>query len=67
MRKANLAKILKNYTSGWVSISRDYKKVIASGRTLRTVLEKLDKMGNPDGYLMKAAEDYSGYVGYEAG
>lgn len=63
MEEKNLAKILKNYTSGWVSISKDYKKVIASGRTLKTLLQKLEKMGNPDGYLMKAAKDYSGYVG----
>lgn len=63
MKAANLAKVLKNYTSGWVSISKDYKKVIASGRTLKTLLQKLEKMGSPDGYLMKAARDYSGYVG----
>jgi len=63
MKAENLAKILKNYTSGWVSISKNYKKVIASGRTLRVLLQKLEKMGNPDGYLMRAAKDYSGYVG----
>lgn len=63
MKAINLAKILKKYNSGWISISKDYKKVIASGRTLKVLLQKLAKMGNPDGYLMKAAKDYSGYVG----
>lgn len=63
MKKANLVKVLKGYTSGWVSISRDYKKVIASGKNLNSLLKKLEKMGNPKGYLMKAAKDYSGYVG----
>jgi len=63
MKQTNLAMILKNYTSGWVSISKDYKKVIASGRTLKSLLQKLEKMGKPGGYLMKAAKDYSGYVG----
>lgn len=63
MKQINLAKILKNHTSGWVSISKDYKKVIASGRTLKGLLQKLEKMGKPEGYLMKAAKDYSGYVG----
>lgn len=61
MEEANLVKILKGYTSGWVSISKDYKKVIASGKSLDIVLKKLTKMGNPKGYLMKAAKDYSGY------
>lgn len=63
MQKVNLVKVLKGYTSGWVSISRDYKKVIASGKTFSVLLKKLDRMGNPDGYLMKAAKDYSGYIG----
>ena len=63
MKADNLAKILKNHTFGWVSISKDYKKVIASGRTLKILLQKLEKMGKPKGYLMKAARDYSGYVG----
>lgn len=63
MAKTDLAKTLKDHTSGWVSISRDYKKVIASGKTLDVVLKKLEKMGNPDGYLMKATKDYSGYIG----
>lgn len=63
MKAKSLPQVLKKYTSGWVSISRDYNKVIASGRTLRTLLWKLRKMRNPDGYLMKAAKNYSGYVG----
>jgi len=63
MKAVNLAKILKSYPSGWVSISKDYRMVIASGKTLKTLLQKLEKMGNPEGYLMKGAKDYSGYVG----
>ena len=63
MRKIGLAKVLKNHTSGWVSISKDYKKIIDSGKTLESLLKKLEEKGNPDGYLMKAAKNYSGYVG----
>lgn len=62
--KTNLAKILKRYTSGWVSISGDYKKVIASDKSLENLMTKLRKMGNPNGYLMKASKDYSRYVGH---
>ncbi len=63
MKPINLANALKKYSSGWVSISKDYNKVIASGKSLKALLKKLEKMGNPDGYLMKAAKDYSTYVG----
>lgn len=63
MKAVNLSEILKGYTSGWVSISKDERKVIAAGKTLKVLLQKLAKMGNPDGHLMKVAKDYSGYVG----
>lgn len=63
MNVIDLRKTLKNYKSGWVSISQDYKKVIASARSLKSLLAKLEKLGNPKGYIMKAAKDYSSYVG----
>ncbi len=63
MQVINLIKTLKNYKSGWVSISKDNKKVIASAKTLEVLLVKLKKMNNPEGYIMKAAKDYSSYVG----
>ena len=63
MSVANLSKTLRGQTSGWVSISKDYKKIIAKDKSLKELLEKLNKLGNPDGYLMKAAKDFSRYVG----
>lgn len=63
MKTSNLAKLLKGHVSGWVSISKDYTKVIASGKTLKILVQKLNKIGNPEGYLMKAAKDYSNYIG----
>ena len=63
MSVTNLSKTLRGQTSGWVSISKDYKKIIAKDKSLKELLKKLKKIGNPDGYLMKAAKDYSRYVG----
>ena len=63
MIKNNLTKILKGHTHGWVSVSKDYGSIIASGRNLKDLLQKLQKMGNPDGFLLKAAGDYSQYTG----
>lgn len=63
MQAINLVKTLINYKSGWVSVSKDNKKVITSAKTLAMLLSKLSKMDNPDGYIMKAAKDYSSYVG----
>ncbi len=63
MKSNSLTKPLKKHTSGWVSLSANQQKVIASGKTLSEVLKKLEKMGNPSGFLMKAAKDYSFYTG----
>lgn len=62
MKAISLQKVLKG-KSGWVSISQDYKKVIAEGSTLQDLLKKLNKMGNPEGFITNVAEDYSKYVG----
>lgn len=59
----NLTKVLKGQTTGWVSISRDYKKVIAKDKSLKALFKKLERLGKPEGYLMKAAKDYSRYIG----
>lgn len=63
MKAIDLANVLKGYKTGWVSISKDNKKVISSARSLKALLAKLQKLGNPDGYIMKAARDYNNYVG----
>lgn len=58
----NLTKVLQGKT-GWVSISPDHKRVVAQAKTLKALVVKLKKMGNPDGRIMIAAKDYSSYVG----
>lgn len=62
MAVVNLVKTLRGKT-GWVSLSADKKKVIAEGKTLKEVVEKLKKMGNPKGFMMPITKDFSSYVG----
>ncbi|MBI3385101.1 hypothetical protein HY030_02835 [Candidatus Gottesmanbacteria bacterium] len=61
MKQVNVSKLIKKYTSGWISLSSDQKKVIAHGKSLQTVLKRLKELGNPSGYLIKATKDYSYY------
>jgi len=63
MKGKSLISLLKGYSNGWISISTDYKKVLASGKTLEVVLQKLAKLGNPKGVLMRASKDFSRYAG----
>lgn len=62
MKTVNLTKLLKKFSSGWVAISSDYKKVITWGRTLESVSKKVEKKGNPPVVLVAAAQNYRGYV-----
>lgn len=64
-KHSNLAKILQKYKSGWVSVTKDHNRMIAWGKNLNSLLQKIEKKGNPDGVIMKAAKDYSSYVGIQ--
>lgn len=62
MSVINLTKALKG-KSGWVSVSSNNKKVIAQEKTLKKLVERLKQLGNPEGFIMIVAKDYSSYVG----
>ena len=58
MAAINLSKILKKYSSGWVVISKDNKKVLIHGKKFSDVANKF-----PDGFILKVNKDFSNYVG----
>lgn len=62
MNHIDLTKVLKG-KNNWVSLSKDYKRVIAEGKTLKELIAELKKKGNPDGYILRASKDYSTYIG----
>ena len=66
MKNHKLANLLRKYSNSWVSISKDHRKVLASGKTMKTVLAKLQRLGNPEGVMMRAAKDFSRYAGYSS-
>lgn len=62
MKAINLSKLLKNFSSGWVAVTTDYKRVIASGKTLKEVTSKVEKQRRDDVILISASKNYRGYV-----
>ena len=62
MKPVNLSKLLKNYSSGWIAITSNYKKVVASGKTLKEVTSKVAKQERDDVVLISASRNYRGYV-----
>lgn len=62
MQIVNLSKLLKNFSSGWVAVMSDYKKVVASGKTLREVTVRATKQKQDDVILVPASKNYRGYV-----
>ena len=57
----DLTKLLKNHTSGWVAVSKDYKKVLATGKTIKEASSALKKSGK-EGILIPAATTYQNFV-----
>lgn len=62
MQTINLSKLLKNFSSGWVAITSDYKKVIAFGKTLKEVTKEVKKQNRDDVVLIPASKNYRGFV-----
>lgn len=62
MQTINLSKLLRKFSSGWVAITSDYKNVVASGKTLKEVTDKVAKEKRDDVVLISAAKNYRGYV-----
>jgi len=58
MALGNLENLLRKYTSGWVVISKDQKRVLVHGKKFSDVANKFDS-----GYILKANKDFSNYVG----
>lgn len=55
MKTINLTKLLKNFSSGWVAITSDYKKILASGKTLKEVTQMVKKQNRDDVILIPAS------------
>lgn len=59
----NLSKILSKYKKGWLALSPDSRKLIATGKTLEEVLEKARKKGVANPGLLKASPVNSLFIG----
>ncbi len=62
MKTINLSKLLKDFSSGWVALTSDYKKVVASGKTLKEVSNRIEEQKLSDVILISASRNYRGYV-----
>lgn len=61
MEPINLVKLLKGHKSGWIAVSKDYKRVLTKGETLKEASENLKKTGE-EGVLVPAASNYQNFV-----
>jgi len=58
MKQIDLTKIIKKYTSGWLALSPDYKKVVGHGKTIKKAVNSAQSQGIKDPVLMRAAKSY---------
>lgn len=62
MQAVNLSKLLSKFSSGWVAVTSDYKKVVATGKTLKDVSYEITKLNRDDVVLISASKNYRGFV-----
>jgi hypothetical protein len=60
--KIDFVTLLKDYKSGWVGISSDFKSVIFSGETLAEIQEKSKKVKDKI-YFFPAGQSYADFWG----
>lgn len=63
MSKVDLRKILTENTSGWLALTEDNKRKIASGKTLHEVLRKAKEKGVENPSVLKVPNLKTAYIG----
>lgn len=63
MTPIDIRKILKKHKSGWLALTRDNKKEVASGQTLHEVLVKAKAKGEENPSVLKIPNLDNTYVG----
>ncbi len=58
MKQIDLSKVIKKYTSGWIALSPDYKKVVGHGKTIKKAANEAQLQGIKEPILMRAARSY---------
>lgn len=58
MKAVDLTKVVNKYTSGWIALSKDYKKVVGHGLTIKKASAQAEAKGFKDPVLMRAAKSY---------
>ena len=59
---SDLSGLLKPYNSGWVALSSDERRVIASGKTLSETREQAASRGTADAVFVKVIPPEEGYL-----
>lgn len=58
----DLTKLLKPYTSGWVALSPDNRRVVGAGETLQEAHDKAFERGVPNAVYVKVIPPDLGYL-----
>lgn len=62
-KKIDFIKLLKGHRNGWVGISSDFNKVVASGKSLKEVMKKSTQKTDEKVFFFSVEENYSGFIG----
>ena len=58
----DLTDLLKPYSSGWVAVSRDHRRVVGAGETLQEAHDQALEQGEGDPVFVKVIPPDKGYL-----
>ncbi len=58
MKPIDLTKVIEKYTSGWIALSQDYKRVVGHGKSIEVAVTQAQSKGIDDPVLMRASSSY---------
>lgn len=62
-KSIDLSEILKTYMGKWVALSKDERKVLASGELLKDVFEQVKKQGFEEPIFLKVPPAFLPFTG----
>lgn len=63
LKPIDLTKSLRPYKSGWVALSKDYKKVVFTGKTFLSLMKKVEKGKQKENVvLLPVIRNFRGFV-----
>lgn len=58
----DLSQLLRKYRDRWIALSSDEERVVASGTSMKKVMEEAQKQGEKDAIITRVPAEFKAYI-----